>query len=167
MKYANNKPNHTRYNSRHPLPSSKARVYDIYSLPAPNPCPRRTATDYAGAWSLSLERTDAPNNQIHMNSYTKLKDGSWGLRIEGTATKGQSVTIQTKSGERKTEVVGNVLWTGPDNRTKQTISLCEKGSLATTRSPRKHTRPGGRYECEECGEWVTPGTQCWETGLAH
>ncbi|HEX6938598.1 MAG TPA: hypothetical protein VF158_04250 [Longimicrobiales bacterium] len=24
-----------------------------------------------------------------------------------------------------------------------------------------------RYECEECGEWVEPGTECWETGLLH
>lgn len=24
-----------------------------------------------------------------------------------------------------------------------------------------------RYECEECGEWVNVGTQCWETGMTH
>jgi hypothetical protein len=26
---------------------------------------------------------------------------------------------------------------------------------------------GGRYECDECGEYVTPGTICWETGMRH
>lgn len=29
-------------------------------------------------------------------------------------------------------------------------------------------RPGSRYECDECGEWVTAGSgSCWETGAAH
>lgn len=24
-----------------------------------------------------------------------------------------------------------------------------------------------RYICDECEEWVTPGTSCWETGMRH
>ena len=28
-------------------------------------------------------------------------------------------------------------------------------------------RRGGRYECEDCGDYVTPGTRCWETGMMH
>jgi hypothetical protein len=31
-----------------------------------------------------------------------------------------------------------------------------------------HYPDGHRYECEECGEWVTAGEgSCWETGCAH
>jgi hypothetical protein len=26
---------------------------------------------------------------------------------------------------------------------------------------------GGRYECNECGDYVTAGTRCWETGCTH
>ena len=25
----------------------------------------------------------------------------------------------------------------------------------------------GRRECDECGEYVDPGTSCWETGMLH
>lgn len=28
-------------------------------------------------------------------------------------------------------------------------------------------RSGGRYECEECGDYVYPGSRCWETGMTH
>lgn len=27
--------------------------------------------------------------------------------------------------------------------------------------------PRGKYECDECGEYVVPGTICWETGMRH
>jgi hypothetical protein len=27
--------------------------------------------------------------------------------------------------------------------------------------------PNRKYECEECGEFVFPGTSCWETGCIH
>jgi hypothetical protein len=36
-----------------------------------------------------------------------------------------------------------------------------------TPQQRGRRRPGGRYECPECGDWVTPGTRCWETGMIH
>jgi len=38
-------------------------------------------------------------------------------------------------------------------------------------SPSRGTsRPSGRgrkYECPECGDYVYPGTRCWETGMIH
>jgi hypothetical protein len=45
-------------------------------------------------------------------TFTKLRDGSWGLRIEGSAQNGQSVTVTKKSGEQEVKQVGKVLWTG-------------------------------------------------------
>ena len=34
---------------------------------------------------------------------------------------------------------------------------------ASSSGPR--TGPDGRYECEECGDRVYPGSRCWETGV--
>jgi hypothetical protein len=28
-------------------------------------------------------------------------------------------------------------------------------------------RRDGTYECDECGDYVRPGTRCWETGRTH
>jgi hypothetical protein len=36
--------------------------------------------------------------------------------------------------------------------------------LDTDPAPRQ---PRGKYECPECGEYVNPGTVCWETGRRH
>ena len=45
-------------------------------------------------------------------TFTKLRDGSWGLRIEGSAKAGQTVTVTKKSGETSREVVGKIIWSG-------------------------------------------------------
>ena len=84
-----------------------------------------------------------------MNSYTKLKDGSWGVRVEGTAQTGQSVQVTTKAGAVKTERVASVLWTGQDKHSGKTMSLCSVlarahsgGSYAAgTRAPHGRTCP--------------------------
>ena len=53
-----------------------------------------------------------------MATWTKLKSGEWGVRVEGKATAGQTVTVTKKSGETQTVTVGKVLWTGNG------VSLC-------------------------------------------
>jgi hypothetical protein len=46
-------------------------------------------------------------------TYTHLRDGSWGLRgPAGQLRPGIATTVAKKSGERKTEAVGWILWTG-------------------------------------------------------
>lgn len=45
-------------------------------------------------------------------TYTKLRSGEWGIRISGTAKKGDRVTVTKKSGESKIETVRNVVWSG-------------------------------------------------------
>ena len=58
--------------------------------------------------------THTSRKETEMNAtYTKLKDGSWGVRIEGTLDKGakSEVTVTKRSGETKTESV-IVLWSG-------------------------------------------------------
>lgn len=51
-------------------------------------------------------------------TYTKLRDGSWGLRVQGQATDGQQVVVAKKDGARKVETVGRVLWRG------EGVTLC-------------------------------------------
>jgi len=45
-------------------------------------------------------------------TYTKLRSGDWGVRVEGTAAKGDTITVTKKSGETKQETVRAVVWTG-------------------------------------------------------
>lgn len=46
-----------------------------------------------------------------MTTYTKLRNGSWGIRAEGRLQPGGTVTVTTKAGVSKTETVGKVIWT--------------------------------------------------------
>lgn len=98
-----------------------------------------------------------------MTTYTKLRDGNWGLRGKNLSA-GQTVSVTKRDGARKTETVGKVLWRGNDGTCLATIA-----STSHAHSGHSHgsSRRGGRYECGECGEFVTPGTQCWETGMMH
>src|SRR4051812_46333297 len=83
------------------------------------------------------------------NTYTQLKDGSWGIRVAGTARENQEDTVAKKSGEIKTETVARVLWTGKDSRSGETISLC-----AIARSGNGHAHKPGT--CMNCGERCNP-----------
>jgi hypothetical protein len=57
-----------------------------------------------------------------MATWTKLKSGEWGIRVEGKATAGQSVTVRKRDGSTSTVSVGKVIWTGNG------VSLCTVGS---------------------------------------
>ena len=87
-------------------------------------------------------------------SPAKLKDGSWGARVPGTATTGQTITVRAANGKTWTAVVDRVLWTGTSNGER--VSLCstrprEAGTRTTGRgtNPRAHTPNGKR--CRACG----------------
>ncbi len=106
-----------------------------------------------------------------MTTYTKLRSGGWGLR-GAHLLPGMTTSVVKKSGETKVETVGRVLWTGKDGVCVATID----GSVATVGSAGRGMRSaygtgvrrGRRYECQDCGDWVTAGEgTCWETGLAH
>lgn len=45
-------------------------------------------------------------------TYTKLKSGDWGIRIEGDAVPGQGITVSKKDGTTKREIVQSVIWRG-------------------------------------------------------
>lgn len=45
-------------------------------------------------------------------TYTKLRDGSWGVRAAGKVVAGQTITVAKRDGSTKTETVDRVLWSG-------------------------------------------------------
>lgn len=78
-----------------------------------------------------------------MNTYTKLRNGSWGVRVEGPAKAGDTVTVTKKSGETATEKISKVVWTGKG------ISLCSI-EARTPKSPRARRRYD-RVDCRKYG----------------
>lgn len=100
-------------------------------------------------------------------TYSKLRDGSWGLRITGRVTPGEQVTVTKRSGETRTETVRHIIWQAPDGTV--TLAAIQKGGAAPRRNnPAELDRAENRaYTCDECGDFVVPGTRCWETGMSH
>ena len=45
-------------------------------------------------------------------TYTKLRSGDWGLRSTVALRSGEQVQVTKKSGDIKTETVGNAVWKG-------------------------------------------------------
>lgn len=45
-------------------------------------------------------------------TYTKLRSGDWGVRVQGTVSAGAKLTVTKKSGERKIETIAKVVWSG-------------------------------------------------------
>ena len=63
-------------------------------------------------------------------SPAKLRDGSWGARVEGTPKPGDIVEIITKSGKTWFVRVDSIIWSGPDKYNDGgPISLCETSSV--------------------------------------
>ena len=95
-------------------------------------------------------------------SYTKLRSGEWGVRSDQAIKEGEivSVTVKTgaNAGKTKTETVKKIVWTDG----KVWLAAVEKKDAAP--AERRGNRP---YECEECGDRVTSGSRCWETGMTH
>lgn len=74
-------------------------------------------------------------------SPAKLKNGSWGARVPGRASEGDTITIKTRAGKRWDATISRVLWTGADRRSGETVSLVatESRSSGSARSNRRQT----------------------------
>lgn len=90
-------------------------------------------------------------------SPTKLRDGSWGVRVPGVALRGQRIRIQTKSGKRWEAEVSRVVWTGGD-RSGQTVSLCSTRSLDRPQTGRGYGRK--HEDHEDCLSMGPCGPHC-------
>jgi len=82
-----------------------------------------------------------------MTTYTKLRNGSWGVRVQGSVSAGQTVTVAKRDGSTKTETVGRVLWTG------QGVSLCSIAQSHRSTS----TRRGSGFGREDCRKYGWDG----------
>lgn len=76
-------------------------------------------------------------------TYSKLQDGSWGIRIVGDGAPGvkvgQTVTVHKRNGDSSTETIDRVLWTSAN------VALC---SIQSSR-----IAPSSPYGiCADCGE---------------
>lgn len=75
-----------------------------------------------------------------MSTYTKLKNGDWGVRVTGVKPReGDRITVTKKDGSTKTEVVERVVWSGDG------VHLCP-----ISRGDGDRPSRGGRV-CAECG----------------
>lgn len=86
-------------------------------------------------------------------SFARLRDGSWGLRIPGRVTAGQTVIAVTRDGRRENLTIGSVLFQAAGDKP----ALCTIGAPAAARpsSPistatRRTSRPGRWTGCS-CG----------------
>lgn len=91
-------------------------------------------------------------------TYTKLRNGDWGIRIQGAARVGDEVTVTKKSGETRIETVRSVVWSG-EGVTLATIAQRES-SRRSGYSNRYSNHP--RTGCA-CGsrEDMIQATDCW------
>lgn len=84
-----------------------------------------------------------------MNTYTKLKNGEWGIRIEGQAQAGSTITVTKKSGEKQTVTIGKVVWSDSQ------ISLCTIGTdkPEPKPAPTQKSKPSRQTVPLVEGEW--------------
>lgn len=120
---------------------------------------------------------------INSASYRKSSSGEWVVFGPATIVKPGPVSVVKKDGSRKTETVARVGKPFPVDGVKCVygyLAEAEEFGYATRRvesdrsdrqqapaGSRRPSRYAGRRECGECGEFVTPGTTCWETGMTH
>jgi formylmethanofuran dehydrogenase subunit E len=88
-----------------------------------------------------------------MITYCKLKDGNWGLRSTEKLRDGDQVQVTKRDGSTKMERVDHKIY---ESKEFNLYAIDE----------RKFNRYG-EIDCDECGEYVQPGTTCWETGMIH
>jgi hypothetical protein len=77
-------------------------------------------------------------------SYTKLKTGEWGMRIEecDEAPKpGASVTVTKRDGSKREEVMGSVVWSGKDKRSDGDVWVATVQRGGDYRAPAQEPQP--------------------------
>lgn len=94
-------------------------------------------------------------------TYTKLRDGSWGIRIgdaEGQVRAGAEVLVRKMSGETRTETVERVVWS------EARVSIC---SIARRQPSPARSQYGGRGYAARTGcacgslEGKIRASDCW------
>jgi hypothetical protein len=99
--------------------------------------------------------------------YRKLRDGNWGVAGPASEVEAdKTITVSKSDGSTKVEKVGKIL-AGPFDDGNVLATIVKSGSSGGSGSRRSSNGGERRRECDECGDYVTPGTRCWETGIIH
>jgi len=104
-------------------------------------------------------------------TYTKLKSGDWGIRIEGGKPEsGSSITVSKRDGSSKIESIDKVLWS--DGK----VSLCSIAKQVQPEAVRAYsggqrrggpTGSRGRSGYCRCGEKLERWHDGYSIGLCH
>lgn len=89
---------------------------------------------------------------IHTASPTKLRDGSWGARVNGCTREGARIRIQTKAGKTWDAIVTKIVW---EDRSKNV-------SIVATRSASPAPQRHPRHRDIDTG--CPTGGDCWSFG---
>lgn len=105
---------------------------------------------------------------IKSASPAKLRDGSWGARVNGSVKAGDAIAITTKAGKSWTATVSRVIWTGNGVSIVATESKSRNGYVPAKRNARGYVTERGHYE-GYCGYPcpVTGKKCCPENGPCH
>ncbi len=68
-------------------------------------------------------------------TFTKLRDGSWGIRVQGVVHTGDIVTVDRKSGVPVATGVGEIVWSGNG------VTICKASKTAGSSSKQPKGRP--------------------------
>jgi len=98
---------------------------------------------------------NAANNTFSA-SPAKLRNGSWGARVQGSVQAGDVVTITTRSGKSWQAIVTQAIWSG------EGVTICATESCDRKPAARKPSRRGTWSGCS-CGsvEEFIKATDCW------
>lgn len=81
--------------------------------------------------------------------------------FDGPTRRGPGVKLCFRDGSRS-------FWAKDPNDVQVLATYREPRSIASLQAYAQARAAGTvRYECDECGERVDPGTRCWETGCIH
>ena len=84
----------------------------------------------------------------------KLRDGSWGARVQGTVKQGDVITITTRAGKTWDATVSRVVWSNDD------VAICATGKVGgSSHSAPRHTSRSG---CARCCETPARRSQIWQ-----
>lgn len=76
------------------------------------PAKKETKAPAAKKETAPAQSPSAPSRGNATATFTKLKDGSWGLRVTGSAKAGDSVTVTKKDGSKSTKKISRIVWSG-------------------------------------------------------
>jgi hypothetical protein len=86
-------------------------------------------------------------------TWTKLKSGDWGVRLEGLGKPGQSVQVEKKAGGSSTVALDRLIWKGNGI---SLWSIRKSGGSGGGDSgwavPKKYSSGPKKERCAECGE---------------